>query len=142
MYAVHKGLCLFALTHFTYVLGHLLVSQQHEFLDELVGLFRHVQVHAYGLAGLVDVKFNFLAVECHRTVGKTLLAYALSQVVELEYLVGKVALAGLNHLLRVFVGKAAVAAYHGVAYVVVQQFGVVGNLEYHRECQLLLVGAK
>ena len=53
---------------FAYRLGDGLVGQQHEFLDEFVCIFRHLEVGLHGLTRLVDVEVEFLTVELHGAV--------------------------------------------------------------------------
>ena len=69
---------------------------------------------------LVDIEPHFLAVEINRTVLEAPRTQLLGQTVERQQLLGEVALTGLNHLLGLFISKAAVALYDGAAYAAVE----------------------
>ena len=124
------------------ICGDGFVGQEHEFLDELVGVFRLFEVYAGGMTVLVDVEAHFHAVEVDRAVFVALLAQNLSQSVESEYLVGIVAFAGLNHILGFLISEAAVAAYDGACYVRFNDAGLGVHLENHREGEFVLVGTQ
>ena len=68
MDTIGQRLGLYALFHTTYRLGYGLVGQQHELLNEFVGIFRHLEIGLDGLTCLVDIKVEFLTIELHRTV--------------------------------------------------------------------------
>ena len=70
MNTVRQRLGLHTLLHTADALCHRLVRQQHELLNEFVGIFRGLKVGLHGLALLVDVEMQFLTVELHRTVLK------------------------------------------------------------------------
>ena len=139
MDAVDHCLGFLAGRHFSNVGSHGAVGKEHEFLNELVGLFRHVQVHSSGHAVLVDVEVFLFAVKLHGTLVKALLAQLLRQVVEGENLFYKVALASLDYLLGLLIAEAAVAIDHRVANLVFIHLGIVVHLKYHRVAQLVLV---
>ena len=143
VHAVDKCLGLLAGRHLADVGGDGAVGQQHELLDELVGLERHMWHHSDGVALLVDVKLQFLAVERHRAaLVEAACPELLCQVVEHQYLVLEVALAGLDDALRLVVVKAAVAADDRVADVVFLDLGIGGHLEDDRVGELVLVGTQ
>ena len=118
------------------------VGQQHEFLDELVGVFAFLEVNRYGMALVVDVEAHLGAVKFHRAIVVTLSAQYLGQAVEGEYLVAHVALAGLDDGLSLVVCKAAVGAYDGAADLAAEHAGAVVHLKDYRESELFLVGAQ
>ncbi len=65
MHAIYKRFPFAAFLGFADGCGHSAVGKQHEFLDELVGVFGYFEVYSCGMAGLVDVEAHFLAVEIH-----------------------------------------------------------------------------
>ena len=65
--AVGEYLGLLALGHAAYLLGHGAVGQQHEFLDQLVGVLRYLEINTDGFALLVYLELHFVAVEVRRS---------------------------------------------------------------------------
>ena len=63
VHTIDEGLGGPVLGHLADVLGHLAVGQQHELLDEFVGVLGHVDMDSRGLTRLVDFKFLLFAVE-------------------------------------------------------------------------------
>ena len=142
VYAVGEHLCFLALGHLAYGLGHGAVGQQHEFLHQLVGVLRFLEVDAQGLAFLVNLELHLHAVELQRTARHTPFAQLLRQAVQLQQFIFIVAFARLDDLLRFLVGEAAVALDDGVDNAVLQHFGLVVHLEDDAIRQLLLVRAE
>ena len=64
------------------ILGHGAVGEQHELLDELVGIALALEVGACGTAVGIDVEVQFLALELHRPVLEPLGTELLGQHVE------------------------------------------------------------
>ena len=142
VYAVHEGLRPLPASRFADVGGHGAVGQQHELLDEFVGIFRLLEVHAQGFALFVQLEAHLRPFEGDGPVGKAALAQLLGQAVQGEHFVAQVALAGFDYLLRLLVGEAAVAANDGAGDVVGVHFGFVVQLEQHRVGEFVLVGAQ
>src|SRR3712207_676257 len=132
--AVGKGLCLAPFLYFSEGLGHGAVGQQHEFLDELVGVLGALEVAAGGLSLFVDVEMELLSVEFHGAVLESFATQLLGQSVEEDEQLGVLTLVAalgsgwgglsravddavvLKDLLYFLVGVAAVAADDGVDY--------------------------
>ncbi len=122
--------------------GHCLVGQQHELLDEFVGVFRFLEIHADGVACGVDLEAHLGAFKLYCSLGEALLAEGLGERVEGEYLGGVVALAGLDHLLCLLVGESAVGAGDGAGYLRADDACGGVHLEDDGECELLFVGSQ
>ena len=120
-------------------LGNAAVGQQHELLDHLVGLLLFLEIDAHRPALLVEPEFGLGAVEADRTVAEPLAAHGLRQPVERKDLFGVVAPAGLDHLLRLLVGEAAVGVDHRAAEPLVEDFEVLVEGENRRKAEALLV---
>ena len=118
--AIHERLPLAAALRLSDCGRHGAVGKEHELLYELVGILRHLEIHAYGVARLVDIKAHFLTVEINRTVLKAARTQLFGQTVECQQFLSEVSLARLDHLLGLFIGKAAVALYDGAAYAAVE----------------------
>ena len=142
VHAIYESLLLAALLRLADGGGHRAVGQEHELLDELIGIFRHLEIYARGMAFLVDVETHLLAVEVHRAVFESLRAELLGQTVERGYLLHKVALAVFDHFLGLLVGETAVRADHGAHDAAVEHLCVVVKLKNSGESQLLLVGTQ
>ena len=143
MHTIDKGLGGLILGHFTDVLSHLAVGQQHEFLDELIGILSLMDVHSGGLALLIDVKLNFLAVERHRAaLLKTATAQLLSHLVEDGQFLGQVTLTRFQDVLGLLIGEAPVAAGDSVANLVFLHLGLSIHLHDNRVGEFVLIGAE
>ena len=108
MHTVDKCLGLLLILGLAYALGHSAVGKQHELLDKLVGVFRHLEEHIDRVTVFVNVKSHLLAVKFHRTVFVTAAAQNLGEFVKLEYLLGIVACARFDYLLSLLIGESAV----------------------------------
>jgi len=80
-------LAFFAFLDFAYAFGDGSVGEEHEFLDELVGVFCALEVDAEGLACFVDFEADFFAVEVDGACLEASLAEALGHAVEDDELV-------------------------------------------------------
>ena len=130
---------------FADVFGHGLVGQQHELLDEPVGLFALLDVYADGLGVLVELELHLLGLEVDGAALEAGLAQACGQGVEGHDGVGDigaVACAGVDDFLRLLVGHAAVAADDGLAHPAFVHLGLGVHLHDHAEAELLLVLAE
>ena len=67
------------------MLGHLFIGQQHEFLDEPVGLFRFFDVYTDGLGVFVQMEFHLLAFEVDGTFAVAFFAHDGCQFVQHQY---------------------------------------------------------
>ena len=128
-------------------LGNSPVGQQHEFLNQFVGILRFLVVAACGLALFVDVEMQFLAVELHGAVVEATLAQLLGQGVEDDDFACKLALVFLlvgcgfaravlhavllQYFLHFLVGKTAVALDDGMHQPPVLDVGFAVELEDH-----------
>ena len=75
--AVGEYFGLLALGHAAYLLGHGTVGQQHELLDQLVGVLRHLEVDTDGFALLVYLELHLVAVEVDGSSGEAAFAQLL-----------------------------------------------------------------
>ena len=143
MHTIYKRLGGLSLGNFTDVLGHLAVGQEHELLDEFVGILGHMDMYTSGLTLLVNVKLNLLAVERHRsTLLEAATAQLLSHLIEHGQLLGQVALARFQDVLSLLIGEAPVAAGDGVANFVFLHLGLGIHLHNDRVGKFILIGAE
>ena len=142
MHTIDKGLGGLILGHFTDVLSHLAVGQQHELLDELIGILSLMDMHSGGLALLVDVKLDFLAVERDRSaLLKATTAQLLGHLVEHSQFLGQVALTRFQDVLGLLIGESPVAAGDSVANLVFLHLGLGIHLHDNRVGEFILIGA-
>ena len=139
---VGQRLCFNTLLHATDTFGHRFIGQQHEFLNQLVGIFRHLEVGADRFASLVDIKVQLLAVELYTTVLESGFAQFFGQRIKLQQEFGVFAFSLFNNLLNLFVGIATVALNHGVCQMPILDVCLVVHLEDNAVAQFFLVGAQ
>ena len=149
---------------FAYALGHGAVGQQHELLDQFIGILGHLEIHAQGLAVLVDVEARFLTVEIHGALGKSATAHSFGHTVQGDEFLGKVfcrlvfgslwvnVVAGvlvilgtglamcLQHLLHFLVDESTVAAGYRLCQVPVFHHSLLVHEENDAIGQFVLVG--
>ena len=161
MDTIRQSLGLRAFLHTANALSNRLISQQHELLDEFIGILRGLKVGAYGFTCLIDIEMQFLAVELHRTVLESGCTEFLSQGIEFDELVGILALIGfllrgrrcrlaravfhtiiLQDLLNLFIGIAAVALDDGMCQMPGLDVGLVVHLEDNTVTELFFVWAE
>lgn len=148
MDTVRQRLGFLALVDLSDTLRHRLVGQEHELLNELVGIFRALEVTTYGLSFLIDVEVEFLSIELHATVLEPLGPQFLSQAVKGDELVGIFTLIPLRtrrwcglsgsvddtvvlqKLLHLLIGIAAVRLYHRVDKAEGLDVGIVVEVEH------------
>ena len=123
-------------------LRHAAVGQQHELLDHLVRLLLLLEVDLHGAARLVEAELHLVAVEGHGPLLEAPAAQRLRQTVERQHLLGIVAAAGLDDLLRLGIGEAAVGVDGRAAEPLVQQVEVLVEREDGREAEARLVGTQ
>ena len=82
MDAIGQRLGLLAALRLSDILGHGAVGEQHELLDELVGIALALEVGACGTAVGVDVEVQLLTLELHRPVLEPFGTELLGQHVE------------------------------------------------------------
>ena len=126
------------------MLSHLLVGQQHEFLYQPVGLFRFLDIDAYGLGILVQLELHLLGLEVDGAVLIPLLAQDGGQFVQLQNGTAcrsllRLHVAGLYYLLRLFVVVAVVAVDNALAHPHLQHRCLAVHLHHHAETKLVLV---
>ena len=148
MDAVDEGLLrlvlLFALFtgHLADAFGHRAVGQQHEFLDELVGVLALLEIHGEGLALLVDLEAHLRAVEVHAARLEAFGAQDFGEAVQLAQLFGVVAVLAFEDFLHLFVAVAAVAARHRVGQMPVLHLAFFVDFKHDAVGQLVFVGAQ
>ena len=131
------------LGHLADMFSHLAVGEQHEFLDEFVGVLCHMDMDGGGHALLIDVKLDFLAVEGYRSSFlKAATPQLLCHLVEHSEFFGKVTFAGLEDVLCLLVGESPVAAGHRVANLIFLHPGFGIHFHNHRVGEFVLVGAQ
>ncbi len=143
--AVDEGFGGVLVFRFAYVFGDGAVGQEHEFLDEPVGLLAFFDVDADGLGVFVELEFHLLGLEVDGAGFEACLAEARGEGVEGHDGVGDgsaVACAGVDDGLRFLVGHAAVAADDGLAHPAFEDFGFGVHLHDDAEAELLLVLAQ
>lgn len=75
-----------------YVGGHGTVGQQHELLNELVGILGFLEEYSCRMTFLINIKAHFHTVKFHRAVFVAFLAQNLGKAVKSQYFIGKVTL--------------------------------------------------
>ena len=113
--AVDEGLGLLALGHLAHVLCHRAVGQQHELLDEPVGLLGYLLVDPYRLAGLIHLDLHLGPLEGNGTGGEAFLPQDRGYLVQGCDLLGERTVAGLNDGLGLVVVEAVVGLDDGTA---------------------------
>ena len=99
-----------------------------------------MHVDSGGLAVLVDIKFDFLAVERHRaTFLKAALTQFLSHIIEHGEFLGQVTLACLQDILCLLIGEAPVATGYRVANLVFLHLGLGIHLHDNRVGEFILI---
>ncbi len=150
------GLC--ALLHPSDALSDGLVGQQHKFLDEFVGILRHLEVGCHRLSLLIDVEVELFTVELHGAVLEAGCAQLLGEGVKLDEFGSILALVRmvlggrgsrlartvlhpivLQDLLHLLVSIATIAPYHGMCQVPLLDVGISIEQEYDTVTQFLLV---
>ena len=171
VYAVRNHLCLLVLGHLAYAFRHGTVGQEHEFLDEFVGILGHLEVHAGGLALLVNVEAHLASVEIHGTALETASAQFLGHAVKHKqqfallgaggegcggdvvfyghkYIAGSIVVLFaclvllLQNLLDLSVTETAVAPCYRVQNLIVLHLGLLVHLEDDAEGKFVFVGAQ
>ena len=121
---------------FADVFGHGLVGQQHELLDEPVGLLTFLDVHSRGVGVLVEDELHLLTLEVDGTALVARRPQHCGDAVQGEDGVGNVgavADAGVYDGLRLLVGHAAVAAYDSLAHPGLVHLAFIVHLHDHAE---------
>ena len=140
VYSIGQSLGFLPLLHFPHPFCHGAIGQQHEFLYEFVGILRLLVIAACGLARIIDIEMELLAIELHGAILEALLAQLFGQGIEDDYLTGQFPfvffpigsrLSGavndailFQYLLHFFVGKAPVALDDGVCQMPVLDVGL------------------
>ena len=140
--AIDESLRLLPFRHLSDALGHREVGEKHELLDEFVGIFRLLEIDAHGLAVLVDLEAHLCAVELEGALLVTAAAELLGKRVEGGQLAGELTVPGLDNLLGLLIGEAAVALDHRAADSRIDHVGLLIELEHCGEGELLLVGTQ
>ena len=123
MDTVRQRLGLHAFLNPTNTLSYRTVSQQHKLLDELGRIVRLLEVGTNGLALLVDVEVQFLAVELHCTAFETTFAQALGQLIQRAQFCSVVAILTHENLLHLFVRIPSVTLNNGMGNMIVLDVG-------------------
>ena len=147
MYAVDECLGIAALD-FTDEFGNSAVGQQHELLDQLVGILGLLEEYAYGMSCLVYVKTDLYTVKTQGSVLETFCTQYLGKTVQGHYLcleliarqfILTALLLTLNDCLNLLIGKTAVAAYHGACYAGAFYHAGIGHFKYNGVCEFILI---
>ena len=112
MDTIDKRLLRFPFWHFADKFCDRTVCQQHELFNQLIGIFRLLDIGADRLSGFIDLKPYFKAVEVDGPILETFLAQLLCQRIQFQYLVFIIAFPCFNHQLCFFVSETAVALNH------------------------------
>ena len=119
-----------------------LVGEQHKLLDKPIRLFCLLEINAEGLAVFVDFKLDFGTFKRDRTIAETLVAENLGEVPTFENLFRKVALAGFDHSLSLFVAETAVGIDDSLAEPLFLNICVLVKFKNCRKTEFVLIGAK
>ena len=111
VHTIRQRLRLLALCHLAYRFSHGAVGEEHELLDEFVGILRALEVATHRLALLVYVEVQLFAVELHGAVLEACSAQLLSQSVEHDE---RICVLTLVSALRRCRCRFARAVYHAV----------------------------
>ena len=155
---VRQCLRLLSLLHTSNRLCDGLVGQQHEFLDELVGIFRGLEIGSYRLTCLVDIEMQFLTVELHGTVLETGGTQFLGKGIEFDEHLRILTLIGillrswgrrftrailhtivLQDLLHLLIGITTVTLNHRMSQVPLLDVRLIVELEDHTVTEFLLI---
>ena len=161
MDSIGQGLGFHALLYFSYRFCYRLIGQQHEFLNEFIGILRYLEISLDGFAFLIDVEVQLLAIELYRAVLKACCSQFLGECVELNQFCGVLALVGtllggrggrlacsvlyaivFENLLYFLVGITTIALDDGVCQVPFLNVSLVIHLENHAVAEFFLVGAQ
>ena len=94
--SIGKGLGFLALGYLTNGLGNGAVGEEHELLDEFVGVLGTLEIATGGLALLVDVELHLLGVEIDGAALEAFLTKLLGKGIEGAELLGVFALIGVR----------------------------------------------
>ena len=123
VYAVRQRLRFLSALRFSYVFCYGAVGQQHEFLNQLIGIALPLEVGTRRAALLVDVEVQLLALEFHGTILESLVAQFLGQHVEQQQLLRILALQVVGSQLLVAVEEVGRGLARSVLHtVLLQQF--------------------
>ena len=136
---IDEGLFRLALWRTTDKFCYGAVGKEHELLNQLIRLFRFLEIDAQRLALLVDFKFHLVTLEVDGAVAEATVAKLFRQVVEGENCLFAIALAGFDDFLRLLVGEAAVALDDCPANARVDDIRFVIHFEDSREAKFFLV---
>ena len=166
VHTVRQCLCLsIAFLHLAHAFSHRAVCQQHELLDELVGILGALEIHAERFALLVDVETWFHAVEVDGTVLHSSVAQLVRHAVEdnqfvliglgrlgtlcqwlfrsrILVVLGRCLVVLFEQVLHFLIDETAVALYDGVDNAMVEHVGILIHLEDDGEAEFLLVGTE
>ena len=116
------------------------VGQQHELFDQLVRLLLFLEIDAQRLAVFIEFELRLGTVEADGSAPEPFAPHGLRQPVERQYLLGEVAAAGFDHLLRLLIGEAAVGIDYRAAEPLVVELELLVENEDRREAETLFVG--
>ena len=138
------GLLLFTLSAlgFGQIPAHAHIREQHEILDEAVGLKHALDHHAQRLTGLVQFEFDLLCVEVDAARLEAPRTQLFGQRLQRLHLLREFAFAGFNAFLRLVVGKAAVAVDDSAAKPFLLDVRLRVHFKDCTEGESVLVGAQ
>ena len=155
---IRQRLCLLPLLHTSDGLCHRLISQQHELLDEFVGIFRHLEVSLDGFARLIDIEVEFLAIKLHGAILETGSTQFLGKGIKFDQFGSVFSLIGmilrsrgrwfacailhaiiLQNLLHLLIGIATIALNHRMSQMPLLDVRLVVHLEDDTITEFLLV---
>ena len=132
---VHRIVAQFA----AYEGRYLAVGQQHEFLDQFVGVFRYLEEYPGRFIVGIEGEFYFFPVECDGSGGHAPLAHLLGQGIQDEDFFAQRIVRSFDHRLSLLVGEAAVRADDRTAEPLVFHVSFLVHFKDGREGELLFV---
>ena len=127
---VDKGLLFLPCAWFADQFGHLFIGQQHELLDQLVGILRLLEEDAGWFSGIIHDNLHFYPVEINGSAGKAFCPQFFSKCVEGEDLRLHLPFAGFDDRLCLFVAKSPVRENNRPSKPLLLNFGIFIQLKY------------
>ena len=167
MYTIGQHLGFLVLGYLANALGHSAVCQQHEFLNQLVGILCHLEICAQRTAFLINDKTDFATVKIDSPVFEAATAEFLGHAIKHNQfggvflcrrrtfvsgfcrsvsrsviVLGAGFLMVLQYLLHLFVGETTVAPCYGVCQLPALHFRLFVETENHAVGEFVLIGAQ
>src|SRR5579859_1332991 len=123
----------------SHIFGNSLISQEHEFLYQLMRFLTFLDYDADGLAFFIELKPDLGRGEVDRPFLEPALTHALGDFVQGSYFVLVESFFLFDDLLRFFIGEAMVRMNDGPADPILFDLPFVVHLKYGRESELVFM---